>query len=357
MFLACSNQKGCVLFDISSLAEPVSEQSPCGVDLEYDGDFLALSQAVVGKPEQQFGKKVIPAVEPEWRAAEQMATKLLGRTKDIRVVDWLILAATHIHGVAGFASGVDLMLKLCERYWDDVHPRMIIDGEEDTYLRINAISAISDGGGGYSEGSGIMRSLRASLLVSQPLQVTVRDVELGVSKDPSARHTETQITSILSDAVKANAEGIVAFEQAKLSIAALDALIDERFGSGEQPDISALKALIKAVGGAIDRVRPATQDPSAVDGPDNVVSEQTGGAGHPVPQAGIGEIRSREDVRRALQRACEYLERNEPSNPAALFARRAEGMLDRTFLDIIQELSPDSVRNLQVITGAKLPGG
>ena len=343
------------MFDLSSLMEPVSEQSPCGIDCEYDPDFLALSQAIVGKPEQQFGETVIPAVEPDWVSVERMATGLLGRTKDLRVVGWLTLAATHLQGVTGFASGIDLMHKLCERYWDEVHPRMVIDGDEDPYLRINAISAVSDGAGGYSEGLGVLRALRTALLINQPLQVSVRDVELCVSKDQAARYSEVQVGSAFSDALKVNAKGLDAFENSRLSVAALDAMFDARFGSGEQPDISALKSLVKAVGGAIDRARSGNKDTAVSDSADSGGGEQTADAGSPVTPTGLGEIRSREDVRRALQRVCDYLERNEPSNPATLFARRAQGMLDRSFLDIMLELSPDSVRHLEMITGAKLP--
>lgn len=80
------------MFDLSHLAHPIDAQSPCGPDCGYDSDFLALSQAVAGKPEQQFGDTIIPAVEPDWRAVEQMASDLLGRTKDLRVVAWLTQA-------------------------------------------------------------------------------------------------------------------------------------------------------------------------------------------------------------------------------------------------------------------------
>jgi type VI secretion system protein ImpA len=318
-------------------------------------EFLALSQAVVGKAEQQFGDTVIPAVEPEWRAVERMATELLGRTKDLRIVVWLTLAATHVYGVPGFSSGVALMLNLCERYWDDVHPRMVIDGDEDPYLRINAISAISEMPGGYSSGSGIMRALRSAVLASQALQVTLRDVEMCASKDSSARYSDVQIDSVLSDALKANAEPVHAFEQARLTVAALDTLMDERFSSGEQPDLSALKALMKLVGGVIDHAKASTQDGSGDSALMEPTSDPANGPSSQTTQAIAGEIRSREDVKRALQRVCDYLERYEPSNPAVLFARRALGMLDRRFMDIMAELAPDSLQHLQMITGAKPP--
>ncbi len=343
------------MIDLTLLAETVSEQSPCGVDCEYEVEFLTLSQAVVGKAEQQFGDTVIPAVEPEWRAVERMATELLGRTKDLRVVAWLTLAATHIHGVSGFAAGVALLLSLCERYWDDVHPRMVIDGDDDPYLRINAISAISEVPGGYSSGSGIMRALRAAVLANQALQVTVRDVEMVLAKDPATRYSDVQIASVLSEAVKANAESVQAFERAQATVAALDALMVERFTSGELPDLSALKTLMKLVSNALDIARASTKDASTDNVQVDLDGEQVSSASAQSMPVASGEIRSREDVRRALQRACDYLERFEPSNPAALFVRRAQGMLDRSFMDIMAELSPDSLQHLQMITGAKLP--
>ena len=341
------------MVDFSSLAQPVADQPPCGPDCEYDGDFLALSQAVAGKPEQQCGDTVIPAVEPEWRSVEQMATALLGRTKDIRVVAWMTLAATQLHGLQGFAAGSELARQLCLQFWDDVHPRLVIDGDEDPYLRINALAAFSDGASGYSEGFGIMRALRAQLLVSQPLPVSVRDVEMTVARDAAAKYSDSQIHSILVDAVAAGSQSVSTFESIKATVLGLSALLDERFGSGESPDFSALNTLVKHVGGAIERGRPSSGGESVIAGDTEVglTSASPGQAG----QLASGEIRSREDVRKLLQRVCDYLERYEPSNPAALFARRAQAMLDRNFLDIMLELSPDSVQHLQMLTGAKLP--
>ena len=344
------------MFDLQQFLYPLSSQSPCGPDLEYDGDFLALSQAVVGKPEQQFGSTIIPAVEPDWRAVEQMATDLLLRTRDLRVVALLTQAATRIHGVPGFSAGVRLMHSLCERYWDEVHPRMVIDGDDDPYLRINALAALSDGVGSYSEGSEVMRSLRAALLVSRSLPITVRDVEMSVLKDPSARYADAQIVSILADAIASGSEAVAAFEQGIESVSALAALIEDHMATGDQPDFSALKALNKLVGGVIRRAKSG----SAEDTSNDSVAELTAADGMNVSvtravASAPGEIRSREDVRRALQRVCEYLERHEPSNPAALFARRAERMLGMGFLDIMKELSPDAMSHLQMLTGAKPP--
>jgi type VI secretion system protein ImpA len=284
---------------------------------------------------------------------EQLASDLLGRTKDLRVAAWLTQAGTHLDGVSGFAGGVGLMQRLCEQYWDEVHPRMVIDGEHDPYLRMNALAALSDATGSYSDGSDVMRALRAALLVNGSLPITVRDVEMAAVKDSAARYTNAQIESILVDAVAEGSEAVTAFEQGAQSTLALAALIEERVAAGDQPDLSALKSLIKAVAQAIGRAKSSAHGGGSADGVTELTGsesgiESAGRAGFAV----AGEIRSREDVRRALQRVCEYLERHEPSNPASLFARRAERMLGMGFLDIMQELSPDTMSHLQMLTGA-----
>jgi type VI secretion system protein ImpA len=341
------------LYDLSHLALPIDAQQPCGLDCEYDPGFLALSQAVAGKPEQQFGDTVIPAVEPDWRVVEQMATDLLGKTKDLRVASLLTLAATRLHGVTGFAAGIKLIQLLCEQYWEEVHPRLIIDGDNDPYLRIGALASLSGGGGGYADSSPIMRALRDAPIANRAVTVKVRDVELAAANDAAARYTDAQIVVILKDAIVEGSEAITAFEQAVVSFSALSAQVASRMSAEEQPDFSALEALNKTVSGAIARARSSgLPEPSGDGEAGQAPGSETGAPGS--ARGAVGEVRSREDVRRALQRVCEYLEQHEPSNPASLFARRAERMLGMDFIGIVRELSPDSMQQIQIVTGAKL---
>ena len=47
--------------NLEILLAPVSQALPCGPDLEYDPDFVALEQTSQGKPERQTGQVIIPA--------------------------------------------------------------------------------------------------------------------------------------------------------------------------------------------------------------------------------------------------------------------------------------------------------
>jgi type VI secretion system protein ImpA len=337
--------------DFDRFAEPIQGESPCGPDCEYDNDFLALSQAVVGKPEQQFGDTVIPAVEPDWRQVDTLAQALLERTRDLRIVCWLALANTHLHGISAFVGGLKLMVSLCERYWDEVHPRIEVDGDTDPYLRMNAISAFS--GSEFSGEDRLIQALRGSALTKMPVPLTYREVEIGLSNAPESAYSQTQLESILTDAIAAGNADVPLVAEAWHVYQSLRALLEEKITSGEVPDMDRLAAVLKPVAQGIERMRANSAAASGDSGeaPDEATGEPgvSGGAS----AANSGQVKSREDARRALERVCDYLERHEPSNPASLFARRAQRMLNMNFLDIMRELSPDSMHHLETLTGTK----
>ena len=54
---------------------------------------------------------------------------------------------------------------------------------------------------------------------------------------------------------------------------------------------------------------------------------------------------------RVLDKVCEYYGRYEPSSPVPVLVRRAQRLVSKSFMEIIQDLSPDSVRQIEVISG------
>jgi type VI secretion system protein ImpA len=64
-----------------------------------------------------------------------------------------------------------------------------------------------------------------------------------------------------------------------------------------------------------------------------------------------GDIRSREDVVHALEKICQYYARNEPSSPLPLLLNRAKRLASKSFLEIVQDLTPDAVGQIQALGG------
>jgi type VI secretion system protein ImpA len=74
------------------------------------------------------------------------------------------------------------------------------------------------------------------------------------------------------------------------------------------------------------------------------------GAGGQKPMR-IGEISSRNEVIRALDAVCGYYERYEPSSPVPILLRRAQRLVPMNFVDIMRNLAPSAMSDIEKITG------
>jgi len=321
------------------------EQSPCGEDLEYDVDFLALGQAAQGKPEQQFGDTVIAAEEPDWREVERLGEALLERTKDVRVCVLLLRAYTRNNGLVGFSQGLQALLTLLQSYWEQVHPLLVIDGDHDPFMRANALAGLADA-------SGLIKDVRLAVLTKSALgMVQVKDAEAALDSNATdLAYSREQLSAIYAD--NAEQPTMIAMREANDALKAIASMADDRLGSEYAPDLSAMLQPLANVTRSIlsSSVSQATEE--AVVGADDAASAD----GTPAQVRAVsapGEIRSREDAIRVLENVCKYIERTEPTNPAPLLIKRAQRLMTLSFLDIIKELAPSGMEQAEMITGVR----
>ena len=324
----------------------IAPDAPCGPDLEYDQDFLALERATQGKPEQQYGDKVFPAEEPVWANVLALASALMDRTRDVRVVQHLGRALTHTQGLPGTVEAMRLMQALLDRFWDHVHPALVIDGEVDPMLRMNALAALTDR-------AKLVRDIRAADFLRTPaIAFTVRDVECIL--DQNVGKTDTglgpdQLRAAISDAIAADA---AALSEAASMASAFDDIrgtLLKHLEPSLLPDFEPLTALIKPIAKTVEDVRASATAATASGAAGAAGSADAGGNG----SIAVGDLRSREDALRALDRVCDFLHRNEPTNPAPLLIRRAQRIMTMPFMDIIRELAPEATQQVETITGAQ----
>ena len=72
-----------------------------------------------------------------------------------------------------------------------------------------------------------------------------------------------------------------------------------------------------------------------------------GGGGAPIS----GDIRTPQDVIKLIDKICAYYERNEPSSPIPLLLKRAQRLVSKNFLEVIKELTPDTLRAIEALGG------
>lgn len=64
-----------------------------------------------------------------------------------------------------------------------------------------------------------------------------------------------------------------------------------------------------------------------------------------------GECRSRGEVIQALEAVCRYYRTHEPNSPIPLFIERAKKLVEMDFLQIINELTPESMAGIKNLAG------
>ncbi|MEO8345035.1 MAG: type VI secretion system protein TssA [Betaproteobacteria bacterium] len=320
--------------------QPVAGEAPCGPNLEYEQDFLALEQAARGKEEQQYGDTVIPSEAPDWGDVVERASTLLDRSRDLRIVQQLTRGLTATEGLAGLRDGLKLASDLLASFWEPLHPQLVFDGEPDPVMRANALTS-------YADAEGMVIEVRSALFFASSLgKLTVRDVERIL--DPNAPLGEQpisgeQLRSVIRDAITADN---AALDEAKQCLGALDGILATVAANGDAmptPDFSALRSVLTVVAGLAGDIRAEILAPA-----DGGVAGEAGAGG----VVGVGAIRTRADAVRALDHVCDFLAHNEPTNPAPLLIRRAQRIMTMPFMDIIRELAPEAAGQVQNITGA-----
>jgi len=71
----------------------------------------------------------------------------------------------------------------------------------------------------------------------------------------------------------------------------------------------------------------------------------------PAAAALSGIVNSRSDVIRALDRVCEYYSAHEPSSPVPLLLRRAQRLVEKSFMEILEDMVPDGVSQARIVSG------
>jgi len=349
--------------EIELLQSPVEGPFPCGEDLEYDPDFMALQQATTGKREQQFGSTIIPAEPPDWARVERIAKQLCQRTLDLRVLVPLTLAWTESRGLPGYVDGLRVVDGVLQKFWDDVHPRVVDDGFEDPLPRMNALAALA-------EAEGLGRSVRdARLLEDAGVSMSLRQVEalLDSSKADQIDYPGGigRLREVARRAQEKAAPPVLALHAALELLQRIRETSERALGQSWAPDFSRLERSLRTVVQLLpEQAQQALADaPEVSQGGDAAQSASHGQGSAGAANGASGqrlagiqdiEISNRDDVQVLLEKACQYMERTEPSHPAPMLIRRAQRLLDLNFFQIIEELVPEGLQKIESLAGRPL---
>lgn len=345
------------ILDIESLLAEISAEEPCGQDLEYDPDFIALEAAARGKGEQVIGggarddeERVIPAEDPDWKKVRKLALQLMTRTKDLRVSTYLARALLITDGFEGFRDGLKLLQGLISSNWGSLHPQLDPDDANDPTQRINIISSLSDMEGGIQQirKTIIVKSIRAG-------QFCLRDIDIATGMISVTADEQLPEMSIIEAAfLDCDIDELESTYHAVSEVAdvlgEINRYLTETVGAVNTPDMNLIDADIKRLHDVLSeqvmrRGISASSSNADADGQNEPMNN--------LPQNITGEITSRADVTRVLDKVCEYFQKYEPSSPIPLLLQRAKRLVSKDFMEIMQDLAPDGVNQAKNIVGER----
>ena len=110
--------------EIEPLLSPISSDQPCGQDLSFSNEFHAIKIAKTqDDPLLDQGDWVDEPKQADWHFVEQKSIEILtGKSKDLRLLGWLLEAWSNLYGFEGTAKALELMHRTLNEYWTQLHP-------------------------------------------------------------------------------------------------------------------------------------------------------------------------------------------------------------------------------------------
>jgi type VI secretion system protein ImpA len=342
------------IIDTQEYLSALFEAEPCGPNLEYDPEYVALQTRMIPKGDAQYGDFVKIPEAPNWGEIERECVRMLSRSRDITVLLLLLRCRIHLAKATGLREILEILLGWFERYPDHVHPQLTIDGEHDPSVRANALLALVDP-------EGVLGDLRELALVKSsatPLQI--RDVERAFAiprlNDALAPDSVCRQLNDLAHSGDANVLALV--ESARLArklrewlrvnmrefapnLELFFRLLDYFYRDGSEPfhpqrelynsrensfPFSSREEKSKDLENAISSVSKNTPNILPVS---------------PAPFLTISPEMARENALHTICAVRQWFEQYEPSSPVSILLRQAERMIGKKFSEVAQEIPYD----------------
>lgn len=337
---------------IANFLEPISSEKPCGENLAYDQAFLDLQVKVRGKEETQFSA----AEDPNWKELLELSTGLLARFRHLQVGVTYTLALLQTEGLLGFRDGLKLLHGWLDKYWDKVYPGLDPDDNNDPTERVNILQTLSitTFGDPYRFCD---RLAQVPLCESKTLgRYNLQQIRAGAGGTPSpdgatvAAASPAQVEAAFRDtppeSLQARFDAVV---ESQATLKETETLLGKLVGASRAPTFEALRKTLEEVRVAYT---PFVILPAGAE-----TGSSATAPGEPGKGDGRGMLKktidSREDVLQALRAVCEYYQRREPSSPLPFLLQRAQRLVNMDFMQIVNDLAPDSIAQMKLITGSQ----
>lgn len=328
--------------DLDKLIQPIpSSSGGCGEDLLFSSEFDEIQEARrFDDPSLSQGEWVTEIKEADWPGVVRLCESVLAnKSKDLRIAAWFTEARCKLDGFRGLAEGYELLNRLAENYWSEIHP---LPEDGDFEQRIGILDWLSN------QTSRLIREVplsfshkgNFSLQDQESARATAKNIERNPGQaEEIAREAhvtlETFEAAVKDTPKRFFLDELESVERLKNAMKSLQGILDSRMGDqapafGASFDIldDAYRFLQRNAGETSSSTPQANahatqQLPSgSTASTANKHMEPTMGGNHHA-SISSGPVQSRAQAIQQLHEIAEFFRRTEPHSPVAYLAEKA----------------------------------
>jgi type VI secretion system protein ImpA len=343
--------------DLDTLLAAIRDDSPTGVDLRNAaGDVtfdkiksLRTSVSSETDPEATKDNPKGKGRDADWKGvAHECSEALTSKSKDLELATSLTDAWARTEGFAGLRDGIRLVVALCDRFWDRLHPGY--DGQTiDLDSRAMPLNRL--GGAVQTASACTIFTAPDPRDAGRPRAFSWADHQNAVLVDERAIANKASADGLLKLGFVTGEEWLVrikavdaavlhgvvgSIEECQAALGELRAVVEKRFDAETSPNLIAIADILGEIREHVSKHIPAP----AVE-PVAATAVEAGDAPASAPQRTGGPPVSRDDALRRLEEVAEYFRRNEPHSPVAHLVERAARWGRMPLEDVLREVIPD----------------
>ncbi|MGD8568701.1 MAG: type VI secretion system protein TssA [Gammaproteobacteria bacterium] len=325
--------------DLDSLLQPISEESPAGVDLRADMSPTstyntlkdARNSARAAERKNVFDASDNTALN-HWKTVLEIApTVSANETKDLEITSWYIEALVRTHGFEGLLQGFRVLKGLITQYWDEVYP---LPDEEGLETKVASITGLNGQGS-----EGVLIAPIRNIPITQgggvdfALWQYKQAVDIQKISDEKAREERINATGFSMDdiqhAVRETADTDVVM--LKTTIAAcldeyrqISQLLDERCEELSPPTSNIINVLEDCTAAVNHLYKDRNIDVANDEqGEQPEEATESGGSSKSTQTRVGGPIKSREDAFQQILEISAFFRKTEPHSPVSYVLEKA----------------------------------
>jgi type VI secretion system protein ImpA len=316
-----------------NLLDPISKESPCGIDLDETGELYNLEVLAKGCEETQFSE----AKPPDHKEVLSLSQKLFEKSKDLWVVNYLITSVVEIDNLNGVAKGVEFLYELISSYWNVLFPAIDVEDDEPYRLRLTPIGTL------FSSNSHLVKSIR-NFKISNSKRFG--NFSYNNIIEYTAEKNNNELDKVYNSIKKTDEKDMLKLYEQFVSTLEYCQKIEDFINVKvtEESNTSNTKVIIKLLSDIIVHLDKGMN--LNVNWHESIDEESlihTGSSNIKNNEFANDTIKNCKEIKKQLENICDWYDENEPSSPVPLMLKRTINLIGKSFDEIIKDIATAAV--------------